>query len=48
MLGNPARTSSSVATSWLLGWGEEREEEVSFVAKVSFTGPLLCLSRELT
>lgn len=41
-------TPSEQSLSRMLGWGEEREEEVSFVEKVSFTGPLAFLSRELT
>ena len=48
MLGWLARTSSEFALSWQVDWGEEKEEGVSFVEKVSFTGPLAFLSRELT
>lgn len=48
MLGRLARTSSELALSWQVDWGEMKEEEVSFVEKVSFSGPLAFLSREFT
>lgn len=45
MLGRLARTPSEQPMSWQVDWGEEREEGVSFVEKVSFTGPLVFLRR---
>lgn len=44
MLGRLARSPSEQ----LVSWAEEKEEGVSFVVKVSFTGPLAFLRSEVT
>lgn len=49
MLGKLARAPSEPLPAWQEESGEaEEEEEVSTVAKVNFTGPLVFLSSELT
>jgi len=48
MLGKLMGTSSEQSLSSQVDCEEEKEEGVSFVEKVSFSGPLVCLSRELT
>lgn len=48
MLGMLARTPSEKLVSWQIDWTQEKEEGISFVAKVSFTGPLAFLSSDET
>lgn len=48
MLGTLARTPSEKLVSWQIDWTQEKAEGISFVAKVSFTGPLAFLSSDET
>lgn len=48
MLGTLVRTPSEKLASWQIDWTQEKEEGISFVAKVSFTGPVAFLSSDET